>query len=69
MAEIILTPDTKTNGLLEDLELIIQLIIDQSTLKLKIMSKKGLSIAHSCVDLLVLEKDQQLSTDSPLRAD
>ena len=43
MVEIIITKDYKTNGLMEDLELVVQLIIDQSTFKLKIISRKGLN--------------------------
>ena len=67
MAEIIITPDTKTNGLFEDLELIIQLVIDQSTLKMKIVSKKGIGIAHSCVDLFKFNgENHQTSMDSEI---
>ena len=51
VAEMIITKEIKTNGLIEDLEIVVQLIIDQASLKLKIISKKGISVVRQVVDL------------------
>ena len=52
MAEIILTRDTKTSGFLEDAELIIQFVIDQATLKMKIVGRKGTCLMNQCFDVV-----------------
>jgi hypothetical protein len=41
VAEMTITKEMKTNGLVEDLEIIIQLFIDQTTLHMKVITKKG----------------------------
>jgi hypothetical protein len=56
VAEMIITKDNKSNGLMEDLELVIQLIIDQSTLKLKAISKSGITLSHTLVNLVDFNK-------------
>ena len=51
VSEIIITKEIKTNGLIEDLEIVVQLVIDQSTLKLKTLSKKGIKVISQVVEL------------------
>ena len=55
---MIITKETKTNGLMEDLELVIQLIIDQSTLKLKAISKSGMNLSQSLINLVDFNKPE-----------
>ena len=48
---MVISKDNLSNGLIDDLELIFQLIIDQGTYKLKCISKTGLNIGARCIDL------------------
>lgn len=52
LSQMVFTPDNHTNGLLEDMELIIQLVIDECTLKMKVGTKKGLNAATRVFDLV-----------------
>ena len=51
VVEMVISKDNMSNGLIEDLELIFQLVIDVGTYKLKCISKKGLNIVSRCVEL------------------
>lgn len=56
MAEIILTRDTKTSGFMEDAELIIQFVIDQATLKMKVVGRKGSCLMNQCFDIVSYDR-------------
>lgn len=64
MAEIILTRDTKTSGFMEDAELIIQFVIDQATLKMKIIGRKGTCLMNQCFDVMSYDKSDRMQESS-----
>jgi len=47
LAELVIAPDHKTSGLLEDLQLVIQLTLDQFFVKMKVIVKSGVSYFYS----------------------
>jgi hypothetical protein len=64
MAEIILTRDTKTSGFMEDAELIIQFVIDQATLKMKIIGRKGTCLMNQCFDVMSHDRSDPVQESS-----
>lgn len=46
------SPDYLNNGFLEDIELVIQLVMDQGNMKLKMICKKGANVAKEVLDVL-----------------
>mmetsp|Transcript_35736 Transcript_35736/g.34768 ORF Transcript_35736/g.34768 Transcript_35736/m.34768 type:complete len:183 (-) Transcript_35736:1321-1869(-) len=57
VVEIVITPDKLTTGMFEDFQLIIQLVIDQFFLTLKVLSKKGMTLFTHKKQLAPLDAD------------